>query len=75
MTNTRLVSYYLGLKVKQLDEGIFISKGSYAKEVSKKFKMFDCNPMNTPIDNGIHLSKFEEGEKENPTLFKSIMGV
>jgi len=74
MTDLGLMSYYLGLEVKQLEEGIFISQECYAKEVLKKFKMFDCNPVNTPMESGMKLSKFEDGEKENPTLFKSLVG-
>jgi len=61
MTNLGLMSYYLGLKVKQLEESIFISQGCYAKEVLKKFKMFDCNPVNTLMESGMKLSKFEDG--------------
>ena len=36
--------------------------------------MFDCNPVKTPMKYGVRLSKFDEGEKENPTLFKSLVG-
>ncbi|KAH9650236.1 hypothetical protein KPL70_026291 [Citrus sinensis] len=41
MTNIRLMAYYLGIEVKQKEEGIFISQESYAKEILKKFKMND----------------------------------
>jgi len=58
-----------------LEEDIFISQESYAKEVFKKFKMFDCYCMNTPIESEIKLSKFEDSEKENPTLLKSLIEV
>jgi len=43
-------------------------------EVMKKFKMFDCNLMNTPMESGMKLSKFEDGENENTTLFKTLVG-
>jgi len=46
MIDLGLMSYYLGLEIKQLEEGIFISQESYATKILKKFKMFDCNPMN-----------------------------
>ena len=36
--------------------------------------MFDCNPVNIPMEYGLRLSKFDEGEKEDPTLFKSLVG-
>ncbi|KAK6139103.1 hypothetical protein DH2020_027148 [Rehmannia glutinosa] len=74
MTNLGLMSYYLGLEVKQIEEGIFLSQTGYAKEILKKFNMIDCNPVNTPMKTGLKLSKFGDEEKENPTLFKNLMG-
>ena len=52
MTNIGLMSYYFGLEVMQMEEGIFISQERYTKEISKKFNMFDCNPVNTPMHSG-----------------------
>ncbi|KAK2984915.1 hypothetical protein RJ640_001268 [Escallonia rubra] len=45
MTGIGLMSYYLGIEVKQRDDGIFISQEAYAKEVLKKFNMENCNPI------------------------------
>ncbi|KAE8734503.1 hypothetical protein F3Y22_tig00000764pilonHSYRG00191 [Hibiscus syriacus] len=39
MTDMGLMAYYLGIEVKQQNDGIFISQESYAKEILKKFKM------------------------------------
>ncbi|KAK3009512.1 hypothetical protein RJ639_014097 [Escallonia herrerae] len=47
MTDIGLVSYYLGIGVKQKDDGIFISQEAYAKEELKRFNMENCNPINT----------------------------
>ena len=74
MTDIGLMAYYLGIEVKQKKEGIFISQESYAKEILKKFKMDDCKPISTPIECGIKLSKDDEAEKVDPTLFKSLVG-
>ncbi|KAL0448352.1 UNVERIFIED_CONTAM: Retrovirus-related Pol polyprotein from transposon TNT 1-94 [Sesamum latifolium] len=74
MTDLCLMPYYLGLEVKQSKEGIFLSQAGYAKEVLKKFNMFDCNSVNTPMVTGLKLSKFGDEEKVNPTLFKSLVG-
>ena len=46
-TDIGLMSYYLVIEVKQIEEDIFISQGSYTKEILKKFNMFDFNPVNT----------------------------
>ncbi|RDX64463.1 putative mitochondrial protein, partial [Mucuna pruriens] len=74
MTDIGLMSYYLGLEVKQMNNGNFVSQESYAKKVLEKFRMFDCNPVNTPMEGSLKLSRFDSGEKEDPTLFKSLVG-
>ncbi|KAK3007850.1 hypothetical protein RJ639_013459 [Escallonia herrerae] len=50
MTNIGLMSYYLGIEVKQRDNGTFISQEAYAKEVLKRFNMKNCNPISIPIE-------------------------
>ncbi|KAH9667537.1 hypothetical protein KPL70_021079 [Citrus sinensis] len=74
MTDIGLMTYYLGIKVKQKEEGIFISQESYAKEILKKFKMNDYKPISTPVECGVKLSKHDEGEDIDPTFFKSLVG-
>ena len=36
--------------------------------------MFYCNPVNTLMKSGTKLSKFDDGEKVDSTLFKSLVG-
>ncbi|KAK2983111.1 hypothetical protein RJ640_013642 [Escallonia rubra] len=74
MTDIGLMSYYLGIEVKQRDNGIFISQEGYAKEILKKFKMDDANHVSTPVECGVKLSKKDVGEKVDPTFFKSLVG-
>ncbi|XP_060672833.1 secreted RxLR effector protein 161-like [Ziziphus jujuba] len=74
MTDIGLMSYYLGIEVKQGGKGILITQEGYAKEVLKKLKMDDANPVGTPMECGVKLSKHEEGEKVDPTFFKSLVG-
>ncbi|XP_070018040.1 uncharacterized mitochondrial protein AtMg00810-like [Nicotiana sylvestris] len=74
MTNVGLMYYYFGLEVKQMEDEIFISQESYTKEILKKFNMLDYNPVNTPMESGTKLSKFDEGEKVNPVFFKCLVG-
>ena len=40
----------------------------------KKFKMLDYNTVNTPMEFGMKLSRFDEGHIEDPTSFKSLVG-
>uniref|UniRef100_A0A2N9JBE9 Integrase catalytic domain-containing protein n=1 Tax=Fagus sylvatica TaxID=28930 RepID=A0A2N9JBE9_FAGSY len=74
MTDIGLMAYYLGIEVKQTEEGIFISQEGYAKEILKKFEMLDCKPVSTPLECGVKLSRHDEEENVNPTLFKSLVG-
>ena len=74
MTDIGLMSYYLGIEVKQMGGGIFISQEGYAKEILAKFKMQDCKPVCTPVESGVKLSKYEDGEHVDPTHFKSLVG-
>ncbi|KAE8667942.1 hypothetical protein F3Y22_tig00112352pilonHSYRG00005 [Hibiscus syriacus] len=74
MTDMGLMAYYLGIEVKQQNDGIFISQESYAKEILKKFKMENCKPISTPAEYGIKMTKHEEGESVDPTFFKSLVG-
>ncbi|XP_050920499.1 uncharacterized mitochondrial protein AtMg00810-like [Lathyrus oleraceus] len=74
MTDMRLMAYYLSIEVKQENKGIFITQEGYAKEVLKKFKMDDANPVGTPMECGSKLSKQENGEIVDPTLYKRLVG-
>ncbi|PWA98023.1 hypothetical protein CTI12_AA024020 [Artemisia annua] len=74
MTDIGLMSYYLGIEVKQTDEGIFISQEGYAKEILKRFGMDKCNPVGTPIEHKAKPSKHDGGEAVDSTLFKSLVG-
>lgn len=74
MTDIGLMSYYLGIEVKQTDDGIFISQEGYAKEILKKFGMDKCNPVGTPIEHKAKPSKHDGGEAVDSTQFKSLVG-
>jgi len=74
MTYNELMSYFLGIEVKQQQDGIFISQKKYIKVILEKFKMSNCNPVNTPIAIGMKLSRKENGDFVDSTLFKSLVG-
>lgn len=53
MTDIGLMSYFLGMEVKQIEEGIFITQKGYVKAVLKCFKMENSKPISTPIEYGL----------------------
>ena len=48
MTMMRELKFFLGLQIKQIDEGIYIHQTKHMKELLKKFKMDDAKQMKTP---------------------------
>jgi len=54
MSDIGLMSYYLGIEVKQKEDGIFISQQRYAKEMLKLFKMDGCKPISTSVECVLH---------------------
>jgi hypothetical protein len=58
-----------------MEKVIFISQGNFARKMLKKFKMNNFKPVSTPVKCGIKLSKHEEREMVDPTIFKSLVGI
>ena len=73
MTDLGLMSYFLGIEVIQGDDGIFIHQRKFADEFLKKFKMKDSNPVKTPIETVIKLTKEGDGQTIDATYFKQIV--
>ncbi|GJS63432.1 retrovirus-related pol polyprotein from transposon TNT 1-94 [Tanacetum coccineum] len=57
------LKYFLGLEVRQDISRIFISQEAYAKEILKKSKMENFNPVATPMELGTKLSNVMENSK------------
>ena len=74
MTDFGLLKFFLGLEVKQGETGIFISQEKYTKEILKKYKMENCNPVSTPMEPGAKLSKYDEGERVDTNRYRSLVG-
>jgi hypothetical protein len=51
------LSLFLGLHICERNQGIFISKNNYIKEMLKRFIMEDCKPINNPMQTSCKLSK------------------
>jgi hypothetical protein len=43
------LSYFLGLQIKQLKNGIFVGQDKYIKDIFKKFGIIDSKAISTPI--------------------------
>jgi hypothetical protein len=52
-------TFFLGLQMSQLDEGIFILQTKYIEEMLKKFRMEYCKPISTPMVTGCKFNKYD----------------
>ncbi|XP_059670893.1 secreted RxLR effector protein 161-like [Cornus florida] len=68
------LTFFLGLQVKQLDDGIFISQSKYAKELVKKFSMKDSKHIQTPMSTSSKLDRDSDPNKVDHFLYRSIIG-
>ena len=59
------MTYFFGIEVKQNNKETTISQASYAKEISKKFFIQDCQPVDTHIEYGTKLTKKLEDKPIN----------
>jgi hypothetical protein len=74
MTDLGIMRYFLGIELNQSEDGIFICKSKYAKDILKMFRMVKCKPTITPISTGTKLSKNDEGSCVFSTLYKRLVG-
>ena len=68
------LTFFLGLQVKQMPDGIFISQTKYVKDILKKFDLTDSKPASTPADPRDKLHPNPTGKPVNQTHYRSMIG-
>ena len=68
------LKYFLGLQIKQQNDGILINQEKYAKDLLKKFDMDKGKSINTPIHPSQVLEADEDGKKVAGKLYRGIIG-
>nr|GEW85202.1 retrovirus-related Pol polyprotein from transposon TNT 1-94 [Tanacetum cinerariifolium] len=71
MTYMGELTFFLGLQVKQKEDGIFISQGKYVAEILKKFDFLSVKTASTPIETHKLLVKVEEAADVDVHLYRS----
>ena len=66
------LTYFLGLQVKQVKDGIFVSQTKYIYDLLKKFDLTDCSSAKTPIATATNL---EVNTKEAMVDISSYRGM
>jgi len=68
------LSYFLGLQIKQLKSGTFVSQGKYIKDMLKKFGMDDAKSISTPMGTNESLDSDTSGNMVDQKLYWSMIG-
>ncbi|GJS74786.1 retrovirus-related pol polyprotein from transposon TNT 1-94 [Tanacetum coccineum] len=68
------LNFFLGLQIKQMEDGIFFNQSKYIKEMLKKFGLEDSKPMKTPMSSDTKLTKDEECESVDSTKYQGMIG-
>ncbi|GKG18312.1 uncharacterized mitochondrial protein-like protein, partial [Tanacetum coccineum] len=68
------LTFFLGLQVKQKEDGIFINQDKYVTKILKKFGFSDVKTISTPMETQNPLLKDEDGEEVDVYLYRSMIG-
>jgi hypothetical protein len=69
------LSFFLGLQIRQSNQGIFISQTKYIREMLKRFRMEDCKPVITPMQTNCKLSKDDDSKSTDQRKYMSMIGI
>ena len=68
------LNFFLGLQIKQLEDGIFFNQSKYIKDMLRKFGLEDSKPIKTPMSTETKLVKDEENESVDSTKYRGMIG-
>jgi hypothetical protein len=74
MSDLGLLSFYLGIEVRQDAEGITLQQAHYAKKILEMAGMADCKAVATPMEESLRLSHDSTAEELDATLYRRIIG-
>ena len=68
------LNYFLGLQIKQTEEGIFINQAKYTKELLKRIGMDSSKSRRNPMSITTSLDKDENGKNVDTKLYRGMIG-
>ncbi|GJV28276.1 retrovirus-related pol polyprotein from transposon TNT 1-94 [Tanacetum coccineum] len=74
MSSMGELTFFLGLQVKQKEDGIFISQDKYVTEILKKFGFTDVKTASTPMETHKPLLKDENDKDIDKHMYRSMIG-
>ena len=72
--NVQVVTYLLGLQVKQTDSGIYINQAKYVRNLVKRFGLDKAAHARTPMATNEKLTNDSSGESVDVTLYRIMIG-
>ncbi|GKB57048.1 retrovirus-related pol polyprotein from transposon TNT 1-94 [Tanacetum coccineum] len=63
------LKFFLGLQIKQMEDGIFFNQSKYIKEMLKKFGLKDSKPTKIPMSIEIKLTKDDEADSVDSSKY------
>jgi hypothetical protein len=70
----RELTFFLGIQVKQMKQGIFVHQAKYTKDLMKKFNMAELKLVSTPMSSVASLGSDEDGEAVDQREYRSMIG-
>lgn len=74
MSELGKLTYYLGIEVRQHEDGITLKQERYAAKILGETGMEGCNAVQTPMDAGLKLSKAQEEAGIDEKEYRRIIG-
>ena len=68
------LTFFLGIEIKQLRGGMFISQAKYVQDMLKRFKMKDVKPKPSPMQTKCHLKRNPDGKDVDQNVYRSMIG-
>nr|GEW50147.1 uncharacterized mitochondrial protein AtMg00810-like [Tanacetum cinerariifolium] len=74
MSSMGELTFFLGLQVKQKQDGIFIGQDKYVAKILKKFRFTEVKTASTSIETQKPLLKYENGKEVDVHMYRSMIG-
>lgn len=73
MTNLGLLYHFVGMRIVQSHNGIFINQKKYALALLEKFGLKDCKPVSVPNWMNDKLKKDDGSEPTDETVYRQLV--
>ena len=67
------LSYFLGLHIRQMNEGIFINQAKYVKDFLKKYGLEGCKKISTPMATSTKLDADEASKAVDQKTYRGMI--